>query len=135
MQTDERKRRSQYFEARAMHHTAKSIGHKLSLAMTEEDDARLWRQYRAALDRWQRFSVRAGCECECNLAVKERVYYKPVFDETYLKLTAELTELYAQMQKEESRAGRRQIRALIDLKKRERGDSAHFVMRETGEAV
>jgi len=135
MQTDERKRRGQYYEARAMHHAAKCIGHKLSLAMTEEDDARLWRQYQAALDRWQRFSARAGCESECNLAVKERIYYKPVFDETYLKLTAELTELYARMQREQSRAGRRQLRELIDLKKRERWEHAHFVRRETGEAV
>jgi len=114
---------------------AKSVGHKLFLATSEEDDARLWEKYSKLLQRARELEIKSGYSTEDSPRIKCRDYCKPVFDEAYIALTKELLLLNERMRMTGSAGEKRQLCKKIEAVKQKRWRTARFVDRETGKPI
>ena len=114
---------------------AKHIGHKLSLATCEEEDARLWEKYSKLIERSRELEIISGYCDENSKRIKDRLGCKPVFDETYLTCTRELIRLNALLSATDDPKQRRRLYKEIDAKKKERWEISSYTNRETGELV
>ena len=113
----------------------KQIGHKLSLAMSDEEDALLWSKYKKTMDQWRALENpregRSREESERNT----RKYWKPVFNETYVEMTQMLVELYEKRSGMDPCEERDLIDAKIERIKEKRKTVTTYIDRETGEEM
>ena len=111
--------------------SVKEAGHRLSLAMTDEEDAERWKVYKDRIDTLQRMEGRIGYSGIYSITYK-RTYYKPIFDDTYVAYTRELITLYDELANAED-GQHRQIKKKIRDVRQKRREAAQYVMRDTGE--
>ena len=112
---------------------AKQTGHKLSLAVSDEEDALLWEKYKKIMERYRALKAPEGVRHEP--AVREHTFLKPVFNAEYIELTHELKGLYANFKGVKSEAERLCLEEKIRRLKRRRMTVTDFVDRETGDIV
>ena len=132
--TDENTLRTLHQKGTNLRREAKRVGHKLSLAVSEEEVERLWKQYSQLMSRAREYEEMSGFFREHEGRFRDRTHCKPLFDSAYISLTNELIELYDQLHaSKEAKKG--EILKQIEEKKRERWEKGSYVSRETGEAV
>ena len=127
-----KKNRIYYNVQRRMNQAAKEAGHQLALAMSDEEDAVRWQTYKSIMEKWQKYERKHHLYDGFYSALHERTYYKPVFDETYINYTKQLKELYDAEKHAEGKA-HREIKDKIREVRRQRRESANYIMRDTGE--
>lgn len=132
--TDDNTQRTLHQKGTNLRREAKRVGHKLSLAVSEEEDERLWKQYSQLMSRAREYEEKSGFFSEHKGRFRDRTHCKPVFDSAYVSLTNELIELYGQMKETEGKE-KLEILKQIEEKKRERWEKGSYVSRETGKSV
>ena len=108
---------------------SRQISHRLSLAITEEEDALYWEQYRKVLKRWQTLEVPEGIRPGKNALPQKQVHWKPVLNDAYIELTTRLKALYAARSKATTAQGRHAIESEIKLLKQKRSAATSYVKR------
>ena len=78
---------------------AKQIGHKLSLAISEEEDALYWEKYKKVIERWRALEIPEGIKPGNYTALQTKEFWKPEFNPEYIALTIQLRELCIQLNK------------------------------------
>ena len=112
----------------------KQIGHKLSLAVTDEEDALQWEKYKTVIMRWRDLEIPEGVKQGTNTVLKTHVFWKPKFNDEYVELTIELKGLYAKMNRAKSKQERYDLEDEIRALKNKRSSVTTYIDRETGEA-
>lgn len=110
---------------------AKQIGHKLSLATTEEEDALQWEKYRKVMKRWRSLKKPDGIAHNNDAVFQSYLNWKPEFNEAYVELTLQLKELYVQMNQAKSKQERCAIESKIHDLKKKRSASTTYTVRDT----
>lgn len=113
----------------------KQIGHKLALALTEEEDAALWEKYRKVLEQWRTLENPEGTNRREEFMLRQRRFWKPVFNEDYVALTEMLVNLYGKRSGMEPSRERNSIDAEIERVKEKRKTVTVYIDRETGEEM
>ena len=113
----------------------KQIGHKLSLATSEEEDALLWAKYEKVLKQWRDLEHSTGISRREDWSLRQRRFWKPIFNETYIELTQQLNALYEQRSGMDPNEERNAIDAEIEAIKEKRKTATTYVDRETGEEM
>ena len=114
---------------------ARQIGHKLMLATTEEEDALQWEKYCKVMKRWRSLKKPEGITHNDDTEFQSYLNWKPEFNDTYVELTIQLKELYAQMNQAKSKRERYEIEDKIRAIKKKRLAVTTYADRETGESV
>lgn len=128
-QTETAAKKWHYHNRQRFQRDAKRIGHRLSLAMAEEEDALLWSKYKAVLDKWREFELSIGNE-KLIAPLRRTDFRKPVFDEVYLQMTRQLKELYAQLNSSHSSDERHKIKEQIKALQQQRQEAASYMLRD-----
>ena len=111
---------------------SKQIGRQLCLAMTREEDARLWRKYKDVLNRQRMLEKSEGAK---DAPVKCAHSLRPEFNEEYVELTRQLREAYGRRKAADSKEQRQLIGEEIRALKQKRYTVTTYYDRETGEVV
>ncbi|MCD8331656.1 MAG: hypothetical protein LUB63_03875, partial [Oscillospiraceae bacterium] len=59
------------------------LGHKLSLAETEEEFTHYWDLYRNNLEKWRKLEVPGTRPDQIPVPLRRKTFYRPVFNEEY----------------------------------------------------
>ncbi len=111
----------------------KQLGHKLSLATSDEEDAQLWEKYKKVLERWRALEIPEGVKHGNHSALNTQVFWKPEFNDEYVELTLQLKGLYSKLSRVNSVGEREALEDEIRALKKKRSSVTTYINRETGE--
>lgn len=112
---------------------AKQLGHRLSLAISDEEDAQHWEKYKKVLERWRALEIPEGVKHGNHATLNTQVFWKPEFNDEYVELTLQLKGLYAKMNQAKSKQERYALEDEIRALKKKRSSVTTYINRETGE--
>lgn len=112
---------------------ASQIERKLTLAVTEEEDALLWEQYRKVMKRWRALKRPDSIPPDDAVgSLHPHLNRRPEFNDEYIELTVQLKTLYAQMNRMRSRSERYALENQIRIIKKKRAAATTYTIRQTG---
>ncbi len=130
--------KGEYYHARdEFSERCKRLGHCLSLAENEEEDAHYWKLYNSTLKRWRRLKIPETVPDTIPAPLLRKTFYRPVFNEEYVMYTRQLKQLYKQREKLSGQKNVRSARTALDTEieriKKLRQNCTEYIDRATGE--
>lgn len=114
---------------------SKQYGHRLSLAITKEEDEYWWQRYKNVLDQWHLLKKPEGVCHHDDIQLRCTCFMRPTFNDKYVELTERLKEAYIRRNATSSKQQRHIIDEEIYSIKQQRYMVTTYYNRETGDEV